>query len=182
MSTATTCALVHQLYEAVQSAPAVKGMQALMQLDRPIGSVPPRWLGGSTGQLTNTADCRAPAPPVLDKRSTDQLRCELSSCVTHAMSSDFCLIFVSFLRNAATTLGDISNRCGTRTKNPFGRFRHVTALSQPQLTHSPASVGDEDPAAHGNGAVLLTVTAYMAYGASRGATIEGHPVGHRRSR
>jgi hypothetical protein len=32
-------------------------------------------------------------------------------------------------------------------RNPFGRFRHVTALSQQQLTHSPASVGDEDPAA-----------------------------------
>jgi hypothetical protein len=29
--------------------------------------------------------------------------------------------------------------------NPFGRFRHVTTLSQPQLTHSPASVGDERP-------------------------------------
>jgi hypothetical protein len=39
-------ALVHQLYEAVQSAPAVKGMPALMQLDRPIGSVLPRWWTG----------------------------------------------------------------------------------------------------------------------------------------
>jgi hypothetical protein len=36
-------ALVHQLHEAVQRAPAVKGMQAVMQLDRPIGSVLPRW-------------------------------------------------------------------------------------------------------------------------------------------
>jgi hypothetical protein len=32
-----------------------------------------------------------------------------------------------------------------RGPNPFGRFRHVTALSQPQLTHSPASAGDERP-------------------------------------
>jgi hypothetical protein len=35
-------ALVHQLHETVQSAPAVKGMQAIMRLDRPIGSVLPR--------------------------------------------------------------------------------------------------------------------------------------------
>jgi hypothetical protein len=40
-------ALVHQLYEAVQNAPAVKGTHAVMQLGRPIGSVLPRW---STGQ------------------------------------------------------------------------------------------------------------------------------------
>jgi hypothetical protein len=39
-------AQVHQLYEAVQSAPAVKGIQAVMQLDRPIGSVLPRWWTG----------------------------------------------------------------------------------------------------------------------------------------
>jgi hypothetical protein len=30
----------------VQSAPAVKGMQAVMQLGRPIGSVLPRWWTG----------------------------------------------------------------------------------------------------------------------------------------
>jgi hypothetical protein len=39
-------ALVHQLYEAVQSARAGKGMQAVMQLDRPIGAVLPRWWTG----------------------------------------------------------------------------------------------------------------------------------------
>jgi hypothetical protein len=42
-------ALVHQLYEAVQGARAVKGMQAVMALDRPIGSVlPRRWTGQKT--------------------------------------------------------------------------------------------------------------------------------------
>jgi len=68
MSTANDmCALVHQLHEAGQGAPAVKGMQALMRLDRPIGAVPSATVNRSTGQLTNTADCRAPAPPVLAK-------------------------------------------------------------------------------------------------------------------
>jgi len=41
-----TGALVHQLYEAVQNAPAVKGMQAVMQPDRRIGSILPRWWTG----------------------------------------------------------------------------------------------------------------------------------------
>ena len=57
-------ALVHQLHEAVQSAPAVKGMQAVMQLDRPTGSVLSAMVDGSKGQQTITAGCRSQAPPV----------------------------------------------------------------------------------------------------------------------
>src|ERR1700676_4316107 len=63
------------------------------------------------------------------------------------MSSSICLKLVSFLRNAATHPLATYPIAEGRGPNPLGRFRHVTALSQPQLTHSPASVEDEDPAA-----------------------------------
>src|SRR5258705_6236730 len=113
--------------------------------------------------------------------SSGLLNCTDAACLT-SCHLGFRLRLMSFLQNSATHPLPTYPIAEGRGPDPFGRFRHVTARSQPQLTRSPASVGDEDPAAHGNGAVLLTVTAYMAYGASRGATIEGHPVGHRRSR
>ena len=60
-------ALVHQLHEAVQSAPAVNGMQAVMQVGPAYWISSSAMVDGSKGQLTNTAGCRAPAPPVLAK-------------------------------------------------------------------------------------------------------------------
>jgi hypothetical protein len=60
-------ALVHQLYEAVQSAPAVKGNAGRH------AAGPAYWISssaivdGSKGQLTIRAGCRPPAPPLLAK-------------------------------------------------------------------------------------------------------------------
>src|SRR5258707_11330862 len=64
------------------------------------------------------------------------LTCGGTRCLTSCQ-----LRFVSkschFFRTPLSVPSRHIQSLGTRA-NPFGRFRHVTALSQPQLAHSPA--------------------------------------------
>jgi hypothetical protein len=60
-------ALVHQPYEAVQSAPAVKGNAGRHAAGPAYWISSSAMVDGSKGRLTNTAGWRAPAPPVLTK-------------------------------------------------------------------------------------------------------------------
>ena len=78
--------------------------------------------------------------------------------LSQTMSSGFCLKLVSFLQNAATHPLATYPIAEGRGPNPFGRFRHVTAI--PEGAHAgSALVGDERPSSTVHLASCLYLTA-----------------------
>jgi hypothetical protein len=88
-------------------------------------------------QPTSTFSCRF----AFSVSPRGSLSCDDAGRLTRchrALVSNSC----HFFRTPQPSVGDVPNRCGTRT-NPFRRFRHVTAIPEVALPRSPVSVGDE---------------------------------------